>query len=49
MGSVSVISEAIHSGLDLVAALIAYLSLKRHNRLMNYISTDMEKLKISPG
>ncbi|MGI6685377.1 MAG: cation diffusion facilitator family transporter [Bacillota bacterium] len=29
MGSVSVISEAIHSGLDLAAALIAYLSLKK--------------------
>ena len=29
MGSVSVISEAIHSGLDLVAALIAYFSLKK--------------------
>jgi len=29
MGSVSVLSEAIHSGLDLVAALIAYLSLKQ--------------------
>lgn len=29
MGSVSVISEAIHSGLDLVAALIAYLSLRQ--------------------
>ena len=29
MGSVSVISEAIHSGLDLAAALIAYFSLKQ--------------------
>ncbi|ATW26485.1 cation diffusion facilitator family transporter [Candidatus Formimonas warabiya] len=29
MGSVSVISEAIHSGLDLVAALIAFLSLRQ--------------------
>lgn len=29
MGSVSVISEAIHSGLDLIAALIAYLSLRQ--------------------
>lgn len=29
MGSVSVLSEAIHSGLDLVAALIAYLSLQQ--------------------
>ncbi|MEL7564634.1 MAG: cation diffusion facilitator family transporter [Dehalobacterium sp.] len=29
IGSVSVLSEAIHSGLDLVAALIAYLSLKQ--------------------
>lgn len=32
MGSVSVISEAIHSGLDLVAALIAYFSLKQAAR-----------------
>ncbi|MHB8945748.1 MAG: cation diffusion facilitator family transporter, partial [Bacillota bacterium] len=29
MGSVSVISEAIHSGLDLAAALIAFFSLKQ--------------------
>lgn len=32
MGSVSVISEAIHSGLDLVAALIAYFSLRQAAR-----------------
>ena len=29
MGSVSVLSEAIHSGLDLIAALIAFFSVKR--------------------
>ncbi len=29
IGSVSIISEAIHSGIDLIAALIAYLSVKK--------------------
>ena len=29
IGSVSIISEAIHSGIDLVAALIAYISVKK--------------------
>lgn len=29
VGSVSIISEAIHSGIDLVAALIAYISVKK--------------------
>ena len=29
IGSVSIISEAIHSGIDLIAALIAYISVKK--------------------
>ncbi|HTX43875.1 MAG TPA: cation transporter, partial [Methanocella sp.] len=29
IGSVSIISEAIHSGIDLVAAIIAYFSVKK--------------------
>ncbi len=32
MGSVSVISEAIHSGLDLVASLVAYFSLRQSGK-----------------
>lgn len=32
MGSVSVISEAIHSGLDLMAAMIAFLSIRESNK-----------------
>jgi cation diffusion facilitator family transporter len=32
IGSVSVISEAIHSGIDLVAAIIAYFSVKQSSR-----------------
>jgi len=32
IGSVSVISEAIHSGIDLVAAIIAYFSVKRSSQ-----------------
>lgn len=32
MGSVSVLSEGIHSGLDLVAALIAYFSIRAANK-----------------
>jgi len=31
MGSVAVISEAIHSGIDLLAAIIAFLSIKKAN------------------
>jgi cation diffusion facilitator family transporter len=31
MGSVSVISEAIHSGIDLIASLVAYVSIKKSN------------------
>lgn len=32
MGSISVISEALHSGIDLVAAVIAYLSVKQSSK-----------------
>ena len=32
MGSISVLSEAIHSGLDLIAALIAYFSVKQASK-----------------
>ena len=32
IGSVSVISEAIHSGVDLVAAIIAYFAVKTSNK-----------------
>jgi cation diffusion facilitator family transporter len=31
MGSVSVISEAIHSGIDLIASWVAYISIKKSN------------------
>jgi cation diffusion facilitator family transporter len=31
MGSISVISEAIHSGIDLIASLVAYVSIKKSN------------------
>jgi cation diffusion facilitator family transporter len=31
MGSVSVVSEAIHSGIDLIASLVAYVSIKKSN------------------
>lgn len=43
-GSVSIISEAIHSTMDLLAAIIAFFQLKYLiNQLMIYIPMDMEK------
>jgi len=32
MGSVSVISEALHSGIDLVASIVDYLSVKQSSK-----------------
>ena len=50
IGSVSVISEAIHSGVDLVAAIIALFSVKTSS-LPADGSTPlaMERSKTSPG
>jgi predicted Co/Zn/Cd cation transporter (cation efflux family) len=47
IGSVSIISEAIHSGMDLLAAVIAMFSVKKFPRMM-FIPLAMEKSKASP-
>lgn len=46
-GSVSIVSEAIHSFIDLLAAIIAFFQLEFPiNLLIVIILTDMENLKI---
>jgi len=48
IGSVGVMSEGIHSSLDLLAAIIAFLPYDKHLiLLMKNIVMDMEKLKTS--
>ena len=42
-GSVAILSEAIHSSLDLLASIIAFLSEFQINQRINYIPMDMEK------
>lgn len=45
-GSVSIVSEAIHSGMDLVASIIAFfLSVFPQNQQMKNTLTVMEKLR----
>jgi len=39
MGSVSIISEAIHSGIDLVAAMIAYFSVRQSSKPADEVHT----------
>ncbi len=49
-GSVAILSEAIHSFLDLIAAFIAFISVRiSKSRLIQGIRTVMEKSRICRG
>lgn len=48
-GTVSLISEGIHSGVDLVAAGIAFMAVKKwQSLLIKSTTTVMERWKMSP-
>jgi divalent metal cation (Fe/Co/Zn/Cd) transporter len=49
-GSVSIISEAIHSGMDLIASLIAFFSVRQSAKPADKsIRMDMARLRIYQG